>query len=191
MQRYPDHLDKGGINAKLWIIGRTYATGIERQINSEGTQGSSMEQLLEHFWDHRAEVDEVLASLQTVSEPLTLENLTKILVAHGQLVRLIVEGPLREAETPRSFVSKYLHFHNPAVPIFDNVAARAATKCYRRERNGSAILIPPGADKQYADFLERFWRLFQEAIQEAKYTREKVSVKLLDNYLMALAKEGK
>ena len=31
-RRYPNHTDRGGVNAKLWIIGRTYATGIERKI---------------------------------------------------------------------------------------------------------------------------------------------------------------
>src|SRR6516225_8308780 len=40
-RRYPDHSDLRGINAKLWIIGRTYATGIERKIFTQGSQGSS------------------------------------------------------------------------------------------------------------------------------------------------------
>jgi hypothetical protein len=184
-RRHADHQSQGGINAKLWIIGRTYATGIERKIISKKTQGSSMEQLSAHLWNHRDEVDEVLTSLRTVSEPLTSENLAKILAAHGRLVG-IVQEILRKGQTPRSFVSKYLHFHNPAVPIFDSVAVRAATRHYRRERNGPALQIPIGAEPQYTDFLFRFWRLYKEAMD----TGQNVKVKLLDYYLLALAKEG-
>ncbi|MEW5826372.1 MAG: hypothetical protein AB1778_06020, partial [Candidatus Bipolaricaulota bacterium] len=38
-RRHPDHADQAGVNAKLWIIGRTYATGIERKIPANGKQG--------------------------------------------------------------------------------------------------------------------------------------------------------
>ena len=115
-KRHPDHQDQGGINAKLWIIGRAYATGIERKISSQGFQGSSMTQLGKHFWRNRHRVDKALQILRGVNQPLTPEKLTKILDAHGRLVR-IIQGALRKGQTPRSFVSKYLHFHNPAVPI--------------------------------------------------------------------------
>lgn len=185
-KRHPNHQDQGGINAKLWIIGRAYATGIERKINSQGFQGSSMTQLGEHFWRNRQRVDKVLRNLRGLNEPLTPNKLTRILDAHGRLV-LIVQGALRKGQTPRSFVSKYLHFHNRAVPIFDGVAARAARKHYRRERRDGSVQIPAIADPQYSDFLMRFWRLYQEA----RASGAKVSVKLLDNYLLALAKEAK
>ncbi len=185
-KRHPTHQDQGGINAKLWIIGRAYATGIERKIKSKGVQGSSMTQLGKHFWRNRRRVDKVLSRLRGVNEPLTPNTLTKILDAHGRLVR-IVQGALRKGQTPRSFVSKYLHFHNRAVPIFDSVAVRAARKHYRREKCDTSIQIPAAADKQYSDFLLRFWRLYQEA----QISGAKISVKLLDNYLLALAKEAK
>jgi len=185
-KRHPDHQDQGGINAKLWIIGRAYATGIERKISSQGFQGSSMTQLGKHFWRNRHRVDKALQILRGVNQPLTPEKLTKILDAHGRLVR-IIQGALRKGQTPRSFVSKYLHFHNPAVPIFDSVAVAAARKHYRRERRDGSVQIPAMAGPQYADFLMRFWRLYQEA----RDSGAKVSVKLLDNYLLALAKEAK
>jgi hypothetical protein len=185
-QRYPDHQDRGGINAKLWIIGRAYATGIERKITSKGTQGSSMEQLSVHLLMKGKDIDAILEGVRGVREPLTPDKLTKILDAHGRLVS-IVQGALRNGQTPRSFVSKYLHFHNPVVPIFDSVAIRAARKHYRRERDGAAFEIPATADEQYADFLLRFWLLYQEA----RAAGVRVSVKLLDNYLLALAREAK
>jgi hypothetical protein len=131
-------------------------------------------------------VDKVLCSLRGVNEPLTPGKLTKILDAHGRLVR-IVQGVLRKGQTPRSFVSKYLHFHNHAVPIFDGIAVGAARKHYRRKKESEALQIPAAADKQYADFFLRFWRLYQEAQDSGV----RVSVKLLDNYLLALAKDAK
>lgn len=185
-KRHPTHQDQGGINAKLWIIGRAYATGIERKIKSKRVQGSSMTQLGKHFWRNRRRVDKVFRSLRGVNEPLTPIKLVKILNAHGRLVR-IVQGVLRKGQTPRSFVSKYLHFHNCAVPIFDGVAARAARKHYRRERVDEVFQIPEAADKQYADFILRFWRLYKEAGNSGV----RINVKLLDNYLLALAKEAK
>ncbi len=187
-KRHPDHQSQGSINAKLWIIGRTYATGIERKISSQGSQGSSMTQLGEHFWRNRHQIDKVLGDLdlRKVNEPLTPRKLTRILDAHGRMAG-IVQGVLREGQTPRSFVSKYLHFHNPAVPIFDSVAVAALRKEYRRARPDGSFEIPATADPQYADFLIRFWRLYQDACASG----EKVTVKLLDNYLLALAKDAK
>ena len=185
-QRYPGHQDRGGINAKLLIIGRAYATGIERKIPSLGTQGSSLEQLADHLTANGSTVDRVFGDMQGLAEPLTPDKLIQILNAHGRLVR-IVQGALRRGQTPRSFVSKYMHFHNSAVPILDSVAVRAATRHYSRARNGEALQVPATADKAYGDFLLRFWRLYQEAQESGA----KVSVKLLDNYLLALAKEAK
>lgn len=185
-KRHPNHEDQGGVNAKLWIIGRAYATGIERKIKSEGFQGSSMTQLGKHIWRNRRRVDKVLRNLRSVNEPLTWDKLTKILDGHGRLVS-IVQRALRKGQTPRSFASKYLHFHNRAVPIFDSVAVRAARKHYRRDRHNKSVRIPAAADKQYADFLLRFWRLYKEA----RGSGAKVTVKLLDNYLLVLAKESR
>jgi hypothetical protein len=183
-QRHPYHQDRGGINAKLWIIGRAYATGIERMITSKGTQGSSMEQLSAHLLVRGKDVDAILEGLRGVTEPLTTDTLTKILDAHGRLVS-IVQGTLHNGQTPRSFVSKYLHFHNPAVPILDSVAVKTARKHCRPERNGPAVEIPTVSDKQYVDFILRFWPLYKEA----RHSGVIVSVKLLDNYLLALAKD--
>ena len=183
-KRHPTHQDKSGIHAKLWIIGRAYATGIERTIKSKGSQGDSMRQLAKLFWRERKRVDKVLLSLRGVNEPLTREKLAKILDAHGRLVR-IVKPIVRKPLTPRSFVSKYLHFHNPAVPIFDSVAVRVAKKHYRCEKHKGSIKEPETADHKYADFLRRFWRLYLEA----QDSNVKANVKLLDNYLLFLAKD--
>jgi len=123
-RKFPDHQRRDGVNAKLWIISRSYATGIERRIKSAGTQGSSMETLADHFWRRRTSVDNIIKSLRGVREPLTPSKLEQIANAHGKLLRVVRKVLRRKRQSPRSFVSKYLHFHNPAVPIFDSVVVK-------------------------------------------------------------------
>ncbi len=183
---FPGHQRRDGVNAKLWIIGRTYATGIERRIESDGSQGSSMGKLADHLWANRAEADRILNILHGVREPLNTDKIATILSAHGRLLRLL-QRILKDQQSPRSFASKYLHFHNSAIPIFDNVAGLALNKLYRRDREFAAVTIPKVADGQYAHFFLRFWRLYEEA----RSSRVRVSVKLLDNYLLTLAREAK
>ena len=58
-RRHPGHKDAGGVNAKLWIIGRTYATGIERKIPANGKQGGSMSQLAAHLHEQSRQLDDL------------------------------------------------------------------------------------------------------------------------------------
>ena len=53
----PDHAKRSSVCAKLWIIGRTYATGIERKIATTGAQGSSMSQVTDLFLQHAVNID--------------------------------------------------------------------------------------------------------------------------------------
>jgi hypothetical protein len=86
---YPGHDRIDSINAKLNIIGRTYSTGIERRIRSEGTQGSSMLKLADYFFKHRAEIDSLIEHISALMEPLTWKGIVAILIAHGRLVQLL------------------------------------------------------------------------------------------------------
>ncbi len=179
-RRYPDHQRRDGVNAKLWVIGRTYATGIERQIRTQGTQGSSMTQLADHIWNHRRQVDTSLQPLGAVKEPLDVEKIKLILMAHGQLLS-VIQPLLRTKLSPRTFVSKYLHFHCPAVPIYDNVAVSALRGLCPLRKNFQVIVLPKQADGQYGRYVLRFWQLYQDM----RHRGEPVSVKLLDEFLLA------
>jgi hypothetical protein len=46
---HPGHDALSAVNAKSLLIGRGFATGIERHIKSSGSQGSSIGQLAEHL----------------------------------------------------------------------------------------------------------------------------------------------
>jgi hypothetical protein len=183
-KRFPDHKNPAGVCAKLFIIGRAYATGIERQINSKRTQGSSMEQLNNCIWKNRGAVDKILKKLKPVREPLDENKLKVIVQAHGQLLQ-IVKKIARHSETPRSFVSKYLHFHCPAVPIIDQFADAALRRKLPLKKHYKVFSLPKGADTNYGCFLFRFWQLYQQTPKPQKNG----SVKLLDIYLLALARE--
>jgi hypothetical protein len=183
-RRFPDHKNQSGVYAKLFTIGRAYATGIERQIDSKRTQGSSMEQLSNCIWENQDDVDAILKRLEQVQEPLDTNKLIVIVQAHGDLLQ-IVKKVVRHSETPRSFVSKYLHFHNPAVPIIDSIVDRVLRKKVPLKKHHKIFPLSKNADKNYGDFLYRFWELYQQTPKPCKNG----SVKLLDVYLLALDRE--
>src|SRR5581483_579080 len=72
----PDHARRSSVCAKLWIIGRTYATGLERKVATTGTQGSSMSQVTEYFLNHSAEIDKLFEQLRHLPEPLDPQRLS-------------------------------------------------------------------------------------------------------------------
>jgi hypothetical protein len=178
-RRYPSHKRPAHINAKLWIIGRTYATGIERKIPTKWTQGSSMSQLADFFYTRGKEIDEVIGNLKNITEPLAAPALKAILSIHGRLT-LLVQQVTRPGQTPRSFVSKYLHFHNPAVPIIDGFAQRRLTQLVRWHAALWLFDLPPDADPRYSDYVFRFWNLYEAASRAGA----KVTVKHLDYFLL-------
>jgi hypothetical protein len=177
----PGHARRDAVYAKVWIIGRTYATGIERRIKTTGVQGSSMTQLAEHLIKHAPQVDEWFNALRAVTEPVDFRSLQTIGELHGRFVSLI--GQITAGKSARSFASKYMHFHNAAVPIYDSVAAKVLSKMFRGKRGMQDLSDVVGADADYCWYLNRFWRL-HEAIASGGL---EVSVKYVDNYILWLA----
>ncbi len=179
-RRHPGHADRGSINAKLWIIGRTYATGIERKISSDGSQGSSLTRLADLLENKHAAVDAIIGTLNSVREPLDTAQLRTILCAHGALLKL-VRPLLRNRQSPRSFVSKYLHFHCPAVPIFDSIAMRKLTKLSPWRQLTNKLTIPSEADPEYGWYVSRFWQLYSDL----RSAGANVTVKTLDHFILS------
>lgn len=177
---HPDHADRTGSNAKLWLIGRGFATGIERQIKSKNGQGSSMGALCDYVHDNQAAIDRVIRLLADVAEPLDRKKLNIIADAHGRLCRLL-RPLLRKRVSPRSFAAKYLHFHCRAVPIYDSNAAWKLTGLCRWRREFNKYRRPKEADWDYHWFLVRFWHFYQAA----KKLRPAVTVRQLDLYLLS------
>jgi hypothetical protein len=183
-RRFPGHSDQASVKAKLWIIGRTYATGIERKIPTQNTQGSSLSQLSEHILSHRRKAEFVFRRLAQITEPLTPEKLRRIVDAHGQFVRLL-QPLLRHRQSPRSFASKYMHFHCSAVPLYDTYAVTALRHLYPWQEAFEIFDLPASADEEYTWHAMRFWQLYQDAQKRARW----VTVKLLDYYLLRVAED--
>ncbi len=181
-RKYPDHTDIAGINAKLWIIGRTLATGIERMIKSTGAQGSSLEQLSNHIYKNRAAVDAIFNRLVSVAEPLTPEKLETIVIAHGRFTKVLA-NKARSSRSPRSFASKYMHFHNRVVPIYDSYASGEISRICRWNDEYEVFKQPKEADEEYYYFILLFWQLYRKLKESVK----PVNVRLLDSYLLWMA----
>ena len=56
-----------------------------------------------------------LARLPQGAASLTSSNISDILNVHGLILKLL-SGLTIDGQSARTFVSKYLHFHNPIVP---------------------------------------------------------------------------
>ena len=89
-------------------------------------------------------------------------------------------------KTPRSFAAKYLHFHEPVVPIYDEYARITLTGLVRWNGNALPFAKPAGADPEYYDFCVRFWRLYEACWKKGVAA----SVKTLDQYLWAVPTAG-
>ena len=179
----PRHSDIGAVRAKVWIIGRTYATQIERQISSDGSVGNSMDKLARHLHEHHEMVDGIFDKVRNVREPLEDEekDFLSIVAAHGELVSLIQrQRLLRNNNSPHSFVSKYMHFHCPVVPIYDSNAKRALRKLVPWQPSFDSFKPPSKDDEEYRYFVRRFLELYLEV----RKVKSDVTVRLLDIFLL-------
>lgn len=178
----PDNSSRVSVFAKVFIIGRSYQTGIERQVTTRGTQGSSITQVAEGLLKHGGKLDEWIGSL---SGKLDSADLHAIVDVHGRILNLL-KPITRKMKSPRSFVSKYLHFHVPAVPIYDSYADWSLRGLVPWDEALNVYNAPKAADHEYDRFVKRFLRLCS-MLQEKELM---VSVKHLDHYLLWMADEN-
>ena len=183
-QENPGHSTWASVAAKVWIIGRTFASGIERQIPTRNTQGSSLSQLTDYILTKRRTVEAIFGDLAEIAEPLTPGRLKAIVGAHGRFVKML-QPLLRRRQSARSFASKYMHFHCPAVPLYDTYAAEALHHLYRWEDRFEVFTLPDNADEWYAWHAMQFWQLYQDARKRGKT----VTVRLVDYYLLWVAED--
>jgi len=167
-KKHPHHATKAEIHAKVWIIGRTYGTGIERIGSSTGKQGGVMQSLVKRIWTKRKRVHEIIAPLVGLKHPLDERKLNLIVEQHAKLLRLISprsKKQPRSQKQARSFVSKYLHCHIPLVPIFDSVAAKYAPKLCRFNSSMYLEESPNRSDLTYYKHCCRVLQLSKELRQ--------------------------
>ena len=179
-RRYPGHSNEAGVNAKLWIIGRAYATGIERMIPTDGRPGGSMSRISAHLVKHAGQLDDLFGHLRQLNNPLDADKLRTILDVHGQFIAFI-QPVVRRDRSARSFASKYMHFHFPTVPIIDSYTKATCRKMIRWQRAYRLFDLPASVDKNYAEYVFRFWQLYQQAVRVGL----EPTVKQIDYFLLS------
>jgi hypothetical protein len=185
---HPNHKDPAAVHAKLSLIGRSYATGIERLLRSESGQSDTLKAWGRYFGENACELNRLVRGIRGIAEPLDRSKLVRIAEAHGRLVKL-VSRKTRGMRRPTAFASKYLHFHGRAVPIYDSWADAGAGR-HRLLMNSRDTLgrMPRAVDKNYWRFLRHFWCVYQEAL---KALGHESSARHLDRYLLEIASPSK
>jgi hypothetical protein len=170
---HPDHTDVTSVLAKLWLIGRTFTTGIERAVESDGSLGSALITLADHMLKNGRQLNQLFGELRAITD-LTESNAEQIVALHGQFLRILGK---RTRRPPRSFASKYLHFHCRAVPLYDRNAVMKLNRIVPWKLVTTEFNIPRGADERYGYFMMHFLTL--------RRANPKLSVRELDGHLLA------
>jgi hypothetical protein len=91
---HPNHETMEAINAKLYLIGRSYATGIERLVNVDearrNEQSAAMNQLARHYWQQRDLIDGAISALPASCRDLCCEDDVRgAVTAHRTLCEIV------------------------------------------------------------------------------------------------------
>jgi hypothetical protein len=175
-RKYYSHSDMSGIAAKLGVIGKSDRSGFL------GFSEKDLSGLVDFFYKKREPLDKVFKKLKGLAEPLDSEKLAKIVQVHGELTAVFAD--LRKnPDTIRSFTSKYLHFHCPAVPIYDIRSEEVLLNDEwfpPAEAHRHPLPHVKGGDKRYAAFCQRFITVYLDL----KKTVPEMGVKVVEYYLL-------
>jgi len=173
-RNYPDHKAPEVIVAKVWLIGRSYAAGIERGRKRKGDGDSFYESMVAPKIQ-ASYLDEYLGRVR-LFRVINSRGIPLILQTHKYLTDVFAEISGREK---RSLASKYLHFHCPRLFfLYDSRAARGARVLCPRFRTQ---LATKNVDAEYAKFFLKAFHLLSE-IQ--KKEGRLLSTRQLDNILI-------
>lgn len=184
-ESHPGHRTMDEVVAKVGLISRAYAAGLERHAlpNGEGAIIDVAKTLVAKAPEVEALIQQARGAASDGND-LDRTNLSVVVHVHGSLQRITA---VATRSSVRSWVSKYLHFHVPGTPIFDSraeVVLRA--RFHRRGGRNTHFSCPDGGDFQYWSFCNRFLSMWIEA---GKLGVPR-TVKRLDQHLLYLADGG-
>lgn len=111
---YPNHNDLNVVHSKIWLVSYAYSTHLHRKSGSNAL-GNVAKTL------HVADIDSI-TSLCASIQSINLRNIHISIEVHAKICG-ILQSVL--SVNPRSFVSKYLHFHYPnAFFMYDSKVVR-------------------------------------------------------------------
>jgi len=192
-RKYPYHKSAPEIIAKVWLIGRSYAVSIERSKRRKERKDAG--QVSDDFYSDtvapsflKRDFDEILNNARNISV-LIEDNLILILKIHKEAVDFIAKEIT--GDNKRSFVSKYLHFHFPALFfIYDSRVSGVmddtfkeiggTTKDVKRMRKSLGDY-----DRAYADFFIKCFCFFRFC----KENDVPLNLRQVDSFLIRRANE--
>jgi hypothetical protein len=182
--KHPGHSDRRVVTAKFALVGRAYAAGLERRVSPPpGKQ--AIDVISDYALKHGSQIDQIIHGLDGIHEPLDARAMGTIVEQHGRLTELL-QVVATDGKAPRSFASKYLHFHRPFVPIYDDYARQKLGRKVGWERSYVPFELPASGDRLYWDFCLRFFRIYQAC----GLAGLRVTVKTLDALLWAVPNSG-
>jgi hypothetical protein len=183
-RQYPTHDNKEALIAKVGIIGRSYASQIERGVKTSVDRPSALDAIADHLWKHRQRVQRIFGAVASLAEPLNPSSAEQIISEHGRFVTLV--GGVTRFDCV-SFASKYMHFHCPAVPIYDSRASKALRSLVPWRSVDPPFDFAGPANRKYYRFVIRFLR----AHEFVRHKVHDVTVKFLDVCLIDHVKPRK
>lgn len=167
------HEDMNDVYTKVVLVNRAYAAGLSRSSRGPGDPETDVAQGLVSISD---ELGSRLASLADRSLDAAL--VTDVAGLHHMVTKSLLGFTGDRWMT--SFVSKYLHFHVPCVPIFDDRAVAAVAR-YSGMVECQEVVEPEWRVTAYWSFLRRFFDVY--AHLQRSDVGELVTVKLVDHML--------
>ncbi|OBJ81083.1 hypothetical protein [Mycobacterium sp. 1245852.3] len=177
-RRRAGHDDFDDAYTKVVIVGRVYAAGISRSWGGDPGKDPESEVARALIDDPRL-IDDGLRRLE--GRPFDHHAAGQIVRLHSDVTRAISHTSVKYLT---SFVSKYLHFHCPIVPIFDARADAAMGKLINRRGRpvrDNLTELPDGV-LVYRSFVAAFIALAEQYAQR----NPKPTVKQLDHLLWRL-----
>jgi hypothetical protein len=175
-RRRSSHGDFAGVYTKVAMIGRVYEAGVARAWRGEGDPETEIARVLIE------QADLIEGGLHRLEgRPFRRQTAAEIVELHGRIARAISHRT--NGVFLASFVSKYLHFHCPIVPIYDSNAQAAIGQFVDWEevtpiRDVMAEL--PEWARAYRNFVAAFVVLYERASTK---TGLKPTVKEVDHLL--------
>jgi hypothetical protein len=158
-RKRPSQATRADVFTKVAIIGRVYEAGIPRSFQAPGDN----EMTVVHGLTEQADL--IRDGLQALGgSAFNRQSAGALIELHGRITRKLAEHTADAWLS--SFVSKYLHFHCPIVPIYDSNASGSVGRFVDRStitdvRNWMTTL--PGWATAYRNFVAAFVVLYERA----------------------------
>jgi hypothetical protein len=158
--------DFADVYAKVAMIGRVYSAGVTRSWKAGGDAEMGVARVLVSA-ELAASLNDGLQRLG--GRPFDRQTAAEIVELHGHVTRAISEHSGGVFLT--SFVSKYLHFHCPTVPIYDSNAQAAIKKFVDRTKVDAIrkeLRALHGSVWAYRNFVAAFLTLCERIHRESE-----------------------